>query len=600
MTSSSRSSIAPSPLRQQSPSPSTPTSHLSSLSSSHSKSHQNASSPVNRIFLIATPSSAKIHAKSLQSHLTKLKLPHTQSSPFSFSTIHLYEWNSALRAKLLELLGTEASTHFGTLGEAYVVLNAWKGTLVAFLSDIEEIVMNNFIGDGGGSRSNEGNGGIANLNGNAHSRERSGSGNERMRELVTGRSRRSSSVNSAGSSGDRASNGSSSSNRSSGGFAPVLVADPNTSSSGVSNINNSTNSTNPSALIPAAHAELLTLYKIQSDIFEVLPSKVFFPRHVISERVSTKITLTNRLDSSVAFKIKTTSPKGYCVSPKGMILQANQSQEVEITKMAGMDERSVCSTRFRIESTILNLSQRGVAGSDFQTIFSQQEVLSRQKLPCEVVSSLPDEFQMEKRDGMYFIEILGDRLRSPGNRTTISADSTLLGSTHVSSIHLDDLSTSQANEYNQKIFLELQRQNNKLREDNKLLKMDIANSRNKISSLQVDDVPSFVNAETLLGRKLSALSASELSQLHRTLQSSVKKVFEEYVEKTRGETDLCLMCLDEARSVLFLPCKHMVACGNCTSAMQDKHRQEHGNLGGGLKCPMCRQVIVDMVHGIHL
>jgi len=42
----------------------------------------------------------------------------------------------------------------------------------------------------------------------------------------------------------------------------------------------------------------------------------------------------------------------------------------------------------------------------------------------------------------------------------------------------------------------------------------------------------------------------------------------------------CKVCLDMVADVIFLPCAHIVSCGQCAPALQ--------------KCPLCRKV----VHGI--
>lgn len=65
----------------------------------------------------------------------------------------------------------------------------------------------------------------------------------------------------------------------------------------------------------------------------------------------------------------------------------------------------------------------------------------------------------------------------------------------------------------------------------------------------------------------------------------------------------CVVCLDEPRSVLLLPCKHLVLCAGCMVQMQRHVRQEY-NLGNtderDVKCPVCREPAANMLPGIIL
>jgi len=63
-----------------------------------------------------------------------------------------------------------------------------------------------------------------------------------------------------------------------------------------------------------------------------------------------------------------------------------------------------------------------------------------------------------------------------------------------------------------------------------------------------------------------------------TVQSTLIKV----KEKIR-ESKNCSICLNNRKSVLFLPCKHLVTCRNC------------GNLQTVVNCPLCRADIKDKI-----
>jgi hypothetical protein len=73
-------------------------------------------------------------------------------------------------------------------------------------------------------------------------------------------------------------------------------------------------------------------------------------------------------------------------------------------------------------------------------------------------------------------------------------------------------------------------------------------------------------------------------------QASLKQVKQEVVaaaqkkvskaEDRHDDRVLCVVCMEEERSVLFLPCNHMCACGGCAAAACRG------------KCPACRAEIL--------
>jgi hypothetical protein len=65
----------------------------------------------------------------------------------------------------------------------------------------------------------------------------------------------------------------------------------------------------------------------------------------------------------------------------------------------------------------------------------------------------------------------------------------------------------------------------------------------------------------------------------------------------------CVVCLDEPRSVLLLPCKHLVLCGGCMAQMQRQVRQDYASGSSdetGVKCPVCREPAASMLPGVIL
>jgi hypothetical protein len=51
----------------------------------------------------------------------------------------------------------------------------------------------------------------------------------------------------------------------------------------------------------------------------------------------------------------------------------------------------------------------------------------------------------------------------------------------------------------------------------------------------------------------------------------------------------CIICMDQPKNTVFYKCGHLATCIECGSAMQER----------GQSCPICRQVIVDVVRVFH-
>ena len=65
------------------------------------------------------------------------------------------------------------------------------------------------------------------------------------------------------------------------------------------------------------------------------------------------------------------------------------------------------------------------------------------------------------------------------------------------------------------------------------------------------------------------------------------KTMKDYFEYLKAENEqleeetLCKVCLDKSRSRTFLPCRHFVACEDCTNKIRN--------------CPICRRKIIALV-----
>ncbi|KAJ3680362.1 hypothetical protein LUZ60_016640 [Juncus effusus] len=92
-----------------------------------------------------------------------------------------------------------------------------------------------------------------------------------------------------------------------------------------------------------------------NELLEIEPLELKFPFE-LRKQVSCSIQLTNKTENHVAFKIKTTSPKKYCVRPNSGIVLPGSTSDVVVTmqaqKEAPLDFH--CKDKFLVQSVIVN------------------------------------------------------------------------------------------------------------------------------------------------------------------------------------------------------------------------------------------------------
>lgn len=91
----------------------------------------------------------------------------------------------------------------------------------------------------------------------------------------------------------------------------------------------------------------------------------------------------------------------------------------------------------------------------------------------------------------------------------------------------------------------------------------------------------FRKAVRMLLKKGITIADIKKSHIEESLKE-ITRISKTDVKMTRKQTSSsvqnpCAVCLDDEKSVLFLPCQHLVACVNCASAVDT--------------CPMCRTPI---------
>ena len=86
---------------------------------------------------------------------------------------------------------------------------------------------------------------------------------------------------------------------------------------------------------------------------------------------------------------------------------------------------------------------------------------------------------------------------------------------------------------------------------------------------------------------LAALDADALAQLEARVGEALERIRTARAERQRARTE-CVVCRDRVRTELFLPCRHLVCCAECTAALRSS-----GDGRGLFGCPACRGVVAE-------
>ncbi|WOL00230.1 hypothetical protein Cni_G08943 [Canna indica] len=123
------------------------------------------------------------------------------------------------------------------------------------------------------------------------------------------------------------------------------------------------------------------------ELLEIDPLELKFPFE-LKKQISCSIQLTNKSDNHIAFKVKTTSPKKYCVRPNAGIVQPRSTCDVIVTMQAQKEAPPdmQCKDKFLLQSVVVN---QGAALKDItQEMFSKDSgnVVEEVKLKVVYVS----------------------------------------------------------------------------------------------------------------------------------------------------------------------------------------------------------------------
>lgn len=90
-----------------------------------------------------------------------------------------------------------------------------------------------------------------------------------------------------------------------------------------------------------------------SELLSIQPGELKFPFE-LKKQISSSLRLVNSSDNNVAFKVKTTNPKKYCVRPNTGVVQPNSSQDVTVTMQAQRETPPdmQCKDKFLVQSVV--------------------------------------------------------------------------------------------------------------------------------------------------------------------------------------------------------------------------------------------------------
>ncbi|CAA2954218.1 vesicle-associated 1-2 [Olea europaea subsp. europaea] len=91
------------------------------------------------------------------------------------------------------------------------------------------------------------------------------------------------------------------------------------------------------------------------ELLRIEPQELEFPFE-LKKQISCSLQLTNRADSYVAFKVKTTNPKKYCVRPNTGVVLPHSTCDVIVTMQAQKEapEDMQCKDKFLLQAAVVS------------------------------------------------------------------------------------------------------------------------------------------------------------------------------------------------------------------------------------------------------
>eukprot|EP00245_Coleochaete_scutata_P010873 TRINITY_DN392_c0_g2_i1.p1 TRINITY_DN392_c0_g2~~TRINITY_DN392_c0_g2_i1.p1 ORF type:complete len:256 (+),score=52.22 TRINITY_DN392_c0_g2_i1:164-931(+) len=94
---------------------------------------------------------------------------------------------------------------------------------------------------------------------------------------------------------------------------------------------------------------------VMQDLLSIHPTELKFPFE-LKKQISCQLSLQNRTNEYVAFKVKTTSPKKYCVRPNTGRIAPQSSADITVTMQAQREAPPdmLCKDKFLVQSVIVS------------------------------------------------------------------------------------------------------------------------------------------------------------------------------------------------------------------------------------------------------
>ncbi|KAF0928827.1 hypothetical protein E2562_010692 [Oryza meyeriana var. granulata] len=130
------------------------------------------------------------------------------------------------------------------------------------------------------------------------------------------------------------------------------------------------------------------------DLVDVDPPELQFPFE-LDKQISCPLKITNKTERTVAFKVKTTSPKKYCVRPNNGVVRPRSACVVVVTMQAQTvaPPDLQCKDKFLVQSVVVG---DGLPAKDITSqMFMKDEINMVEEVKLKVAYVMPTEPQSE-------------------------------------------------------------------------------------------------------------------------------------------------------------------------------------------------------------
>uniref|UniRef100_A0A452YJ40 MSP domain-containing protein n=1 Tax=Aegilops tauschii subsp. strangulata TaxID=200361 RepID=A0A452YJ40_AEGTS len=180
-----------------------------------------------------------------------------------------------------------------------------------------------------------------------------------------------------------------------------------------------------------------------SDLLDVDPPELQFPFE-LDKQISCPLKMINKTDRTVAFKVKTTSPKKYCVRPNNGVVRPRSTCEVVVTMQAQTvaPPDLQCKDKFLVQSVVV---ADGLSAKDITPqMFMKQEGNVVEEVRMRVTYVMPPESPSEiaeESDGPQRILAPMQRIVNNGRSASeLSSGSVSLRSAELGTVSLLNVS----------------------------------------------------------------------------------------------------------------------------------------------------------------